>query len=240
MLAGDLEQTVVSVDVLVDAGATRPAVDPWKERRCSTVSCSSSTMLRPLDQYTAVGVWLGRRASISSTLGSRAAHHHLDVHQPVQAEARRRDAGRRRRRRPACRARRRSPRRSEPLGAGGRRPSGPGLPHRRHDALAVVGRVEFQAGDLQRDGVAAPGEHLERQRRSGDVLLDHRPMPRAARRASAAASSASSSTTETPSLPLAASGFTTAGKPQAGHGRGRGTSSSANSLCEASLDSLTR
>src|SRR5665647_709377 len=34
------------------------------------MSCNSSTMLSPLDQYTAVGVWLGRRASISSTLGS--------------------------------------------------------------------------------------------------------------------------------------------------------------------------
>ena len=43
---------------------------PAAARRRMTVLASSSTMLRPLDQYTAVGVWLGRRASISSSFGS--------------------------------------------------------------------------------------------------------------------------------------------------------------------------
>ena len=139
MLAGDLQQTIVSVHVLVHAGAPRRAVDPRRRAADATVSCSSSTMLSPLDQYTAVGVWLGRRASISSTLGSRAAHHHLDVHQAVQAETlgethgRGVEGGQRARRHGAVPGERAA-------GAGGRRPSGPGLAHRRHDALAVVGR----------------------------------------------------------------------------------------------------
>ena len=74
--------------MLVHAGAARRAVDRGRRAVDAPSRASSSTMLRPLDQYTAVGVWLGRRASISSTLGSRAAHHHLDVHEAVQAEAR--------------------------------------------------------------------------------------------------------------------------------------------------------
>ena len=58
-------------------------------------------------------------------------------------------------------------------GAGRRGVAGRGLADRRHHASAVVGRVELEAGHLQRHGAASPGEHLERERRTGHVLLDH-------------------------------------------------------------------
>ena len=57
-------------------------------------------------------------------------------------------------------------------GAGARSPPGR-LAHGRDDAPAVVGRVELETGDLERYGAAAPGEHLQRERRAGHVLLDH-------------------------------------------------------------------
>ena len=219
VLAEDLQHTVPRRG---RAGTRRRGAArgrPAAARRRSTVSASSSTMLRPLDQYTAVGVWLGRRASISSTLGSAprtitstsmrpsrprpsASAHGGGVERVEHAGGRRRRSSRRRR--------------------PGRRPQArrPGLSDRRDDALAVVGGVELEPGDLQRHGAAAPGEHLERERRAGDVLLDDR--PRGRRRSSAARAGRQLGLVVRPRRrprcrwPML--GLTTAGKPHAGHG----------------------
>ena len=58
---------------------------------------------------------------------------------------------------------------------GGRRAGG--LADRGDDTPAVVAGVELEPGDLQGHGVAVPAEHLERERRAGDVLLDYGVVP---------------------------------------------------------------